>query len=146
MHAGEEGVAPGSAALLGVIVHEDRTFVSDAIDVGRLTDHQAAVIDARLHDADVVAHDEQDVGLLFLLRGRRQARRRYRGDRGQQTEPDVFGYPHAWLPRSAARDGPAAYARLLLSMPHARWHRNRTVGVMKLGIIGRGYRKRRRGD
>ena len=72
MHAGEEGVAPGGAALLGVIVHEDRTFVADAIDVGRFPDHQAAVIDARLHDADVVAHDEEDVGLLLLLRGRRQ--------------------------------------------------------------------------
>ena len=27
-------------------------------------DHQAAVIDARLHDADVVTHDEEDVGFL----------------------------------------------------------------------------------
>jgi hypothetical protein len=33
------------------------------------------MVDARLHDADVVAHDEQDVGLLRLLRrGRRQTR------------------------------------------------------------------------
>ena len=44
------------------------------------------------------------------------ARRRYRGDRGQQTEPDVFGYPHAWLPRSAARDGPAACAHLAIAV------------------------------
>ena len=27
MHAGEEGVAPGRAALLGVVVHEDRAFL-----------------------------------------------------------------------------------------------------------------------
>ena len=71
IHAGEEGIAPRRAALLGVIVHEDRTFVADAIDVGRFADHQAAVVDARLHPADVVAHDEEDVGLLLLLSLRR---------------------------------------------------------------------------
>ena len=27
------------------------------------------MVDARLHPADVVAHDEEDVGLLRLLRG-----------------------------------------------------------------------------
>ena len=43
---------------------------ADAVDVGRLTDHQAAVIDARLHPADVVAHDEEDVGFLCLLPSR----------------------------------------------------------------------------
>src|SRR3954447_25626181 len=63
MHAGEEGVAPGGAALLGIICHEERTFVPDAIDVRSLSDHQTAMIDARLHDADVVAHDEENVGL-----------------------------------------------------------------------------------
>ena len=74
MHAGEEGVAPGGAALLGVVVHEDRALVADAVDVRRLPDHQAAVVDARLHPADVVAHDEQDVG--FLLRRRRTCHQR----------------------------------------------------------------------
>jgi hypothetical protein len=28
-------------------------------------DHQATVVDARLHPPDVVAHDEEDVGLLI---------------------------------------------------------------------------------
>ena len=73
MHAGEEGVAPGRAALLGVIGHEDRAFIADAVDIGRFADHQAAMVDARLHPADVVAHDEHDVGLL---------RRRCRDGRG----------------------------------------------------------------
>jgi len=67
IHAGEEGVAPRRAALLGVVMHEDRAFVPDAVDVGRLAHHQAAVVDARLHPADVIAHDEQDVRLLLLL-------------------------------------------------------------------------------
>ena len=74
VHAGEEGVAPGRAALLGVVRLEERAFVRDAIDVGCFADHQAAVIEARLHPADVVAHDEQDVGFLVLrLRSMRRA-------------------------------------------------------------------------
>src|SRR5262249_31487182 len=103
MHAGEERIAAGGAALLGIIVHEDRAFVADAVDVRRLTDHQAAVVDAWLHPADVVAHDEQDVGLLLLLR----RRRRGCGDRGrdhrERTEPEALGDAHGlspslWLP------------------------------------------------
>ena len=43
MHAGEEGVAPGGAALLGVIRHEDRAFIADAIDVRGFTDHIAFI-------------------------------------------------------------------------------------------------------
>ena len=69
MHAGEEGIAPGRAALLGIVGHEDRAFIADAVDVGRFPDHQAAMVDARLHPADVVAHDEEDVGLLLLREG-----------------------------------------------------------------------------
>ena len=57
---------------MAYVVHEDRAFVADAVDVGGFPDHQAAMVDARLHPADVVAHDEEDVGLLLLLRGRRQ--------------------------------------------------------------------------
>ena len=34
MHAGEERIAPGRAALLGVVVGELRTFIADAIGVG----------------------------------------------------------------------------------------------------------------
>src|SRR5262249_55594253 len=59
MHAGEKGVTPGGAAFLCVVSHEDRTFIPDAIDIRRLTYHKTAVVDARLHPADVVAHDEE---------------------------------------------------------------------------------------
>src|SRR5437660_2144429 len=45
MHAGEESVPPGGAALLGVVVREERALLADTVDVWRLTDHQAAVID-----------------------------------------------------------------------------------------------------
>ena len=67
LHAGDEGRPPRRAALLGVIVREHRAFVADAIDVGRFADHQTTVVDARLHPADIVAHDEEDIGLLLLL-------------------------------------------------------------------------------
>src|SRR5215510_1305834 len=69
VHAGEEGISPRRAALLGIVVGELRAFLPDAVDVRRFPDHQALMIDARLHPADVVAHDEEDVGLLLLLRG-----------------------------------------------------------------------------
>ncbi len=64
----KKAVAPGRAALLGVVVGELRAFLADLVDVGRLADHQALVVDARLHPADIIAHDEEDVGLLWLLR------------------------------------------------------------------------------
>ena len=64
VHAGEEGVAPGRAALLGVVVHELGALLSDAVDVGRFADHQPLMVDARLHPADVVAHDEENVWFL----------------------------------------------------------------------------------
>jgi hypothetical protein len=40
--------------------------LADAVDVGGFTDHQTAMIDVRLHPTDIVAHDEEDVGLLLL--------------------------------------------------------------------------------
>ena len=61
---------PDVQLCIGDIVHEDCRLAPDPVDVGRLTDHQAAVVDARLHPADVIAHDEEDVGFLRLLPSR----------------------------------------------------------------------------
>ena len=68
LHAGDEGSTPSRAALLGIVGHELCAFMADAIDVGRFSDRQALVINARLHPADVVSHDEKDVGLLLRRR------------------------------------------------------------------------------
>ena len=65
MHAGEEGVTTRRAALLGVVLGKHRPFLADLVDVRRLADHQAAMIDARLHPSDIVAHDEEDVRFLL---------------------------------------------------------------------------------
>src|SRR5678809_963065 len=88
MHSSEKGIASGRATLLGIIVGELRAFPPDAVDVWRFPDHQALMIDARLHPADVIPHDEEDVGLLLLLRDR--VRRCCHGSkRRQQTDQDI---------------------------------------------------------
>ncbi|MCY1239475.1 hypothetical protein D9M72_522700 [compost metagenome] len=61
--AGDEGGAPGGAALLAIPIGEESTLIADAVDVGRAIAHHAAVIDARIEPADIVAHDHQDVRL-----------------------------------------------------------------------------------
>jgi hypothetical protein len=48
----------------GNVVHEDRALIPDAVDVGRFADHQTAMVDTGLHPADIVPHDEEDIGLL----------------------------------------------------------------------------------
>ena len=63
----KKALRPEVQLCIGDIVHEDRAFLADAIDVRRFADHQTAMVDAGLHPADVVAHDEEDVGLLRLL-------------------------------------------------------------------------------
>src|SRR5215467_11466228 len=97
-HAREEGIASGSATLHGDKVHENCTFITDAVDVRCFTDHQAAVVDARLHPADIIAHDEEDVGLLLLLRSRWYAHRCYQSDQRERAEPGVSGDVHDLLP------------------------------------------------
>ena len=54
VHAGEEGVAPGRAALLGVVVHEPGALICDAIKVGRFAQPHTLLVAAQLHPADVV--------------------------------------------------------------------------------------------
>ena len=109
IHAGEEGIAPGGAALHGEVVHELGTLTPDAVDVGCFAKPKAFMVDAGLHPADVVAHDEEDVGLLLLLRGYWRARHHHGSKRCQQTEPDVSDHAHALFSSLAARNGPTAW-------------------------------------
>ncbi len=67
---GEESRAPGGTALLTVVVGEHRTFVGDAIDVRRRVADHAAAIGTHVEDADIVAENDQDVGLLGCPTGR----------------------------------------------------------------------------
>ena len=61
--AGDEGGASGGATLLAVPVGEDRALLADAVDIGRAVAHNSHVVGADVVPADIVAHDEQDVGL-----------------------------------------------------------------------------------
>src|SRR6516225_7461185 len=56
--------------------------------------HQPAMVDARLHPADVITHDEEDVGLLLLLRGSLRRRRHHGGEHRQHTEVDSSDQMH----------------------------------------------------
>ena len=63
----------GGATLPSGFTDSIAAFIADAIDVRRFADHQPAVIDARLHPSDVIAHDEENVGFLPPLGGGRNA-------------------------------------------------------------------------
>ena len=60
---GDEGRAAGGAGLLAVAVGEQHAFLGDAVDVGRLVAHQAVRVATEVRHADVVAPDDEDVGL-----------------------------------------------------------------------------------
>ena len=73
--AGDEVGAARRAARLGVVVGEQHALGGDLVEVRRPARHHAAVVGADVPHADVVAHDEDDVGLR-LRGGRRPARPR----------------------------------------------------------------------
>jgi len=60
---GDEGCAPGGAALLSVIVSESSALVANAVNVGRPVAHLAAIVVADVPPADVVAPENEDVRL-----------------------------------------------------------------------------------
>ena len=59
--------ASRSAGGLGVVIHEDHPFLADAVDVRRAAAHHAAMVGTDIPDADVVAPNDQDVGLARFL-------------------------------------------------------------------------------
>ena len=81
-HAGPDRQLPGDevratrrATRLSIVVREQHAFFGDLVEVRRCACHQAAVVGADIPHADVVAHDHDDVGFLWLLRGRRRTHR-----------------------------------------------------------------------
>ena len=95
MLAGQERGATCRARLLAVVVQELDALAADAVDVGRLVAHQAVRIGADVRNADIVAEDDEDVGLASrwgcLLRLCRrwksrsgQSRRHHQGTAAQQ--------------------------------------------------------------
>ena len=66
--AQDERCPSGGTALLPVGIGEYRSFLGDSINIWRAIPHQAHCVGANLRNADVVAEDDKDVGLLSLLR------------------------------------------------------------------------------
>jgi hypothetical protein len=99
VHASDEGIAAGGAALHGVVFHVLSALVPDAVDVGRFPGPQAFMVDARLHPADVVAHDEEDVGFCR----RRLGLRLHRADQPRH-DGDKPGDHTAEYPREGSVD------------------------------------------
>jgi hypothetical protein len=64
---GDERRTPRRAALLPIPVCEARTFLRNAVDIGRVLPHYTLMIGTRVEPADVVAHDDEDVGFLLRL-------------------------------------------------------------------------------
>ena len=71
--AGDEGRPARRAARLGVVIGEQHALVGELVEVRRPPGHHAAVVGADVPDADVVAHDDDDVrfGLILCLYQRR---------------------------------------------------------------------------
>ena len=65
--AHDECRAAGGAARLAVVVGEQHAVARDAVDVGRVS-HQAVGVGTHVPDADVVAPDDEDVGLPGVTR------------------------------------------------------------------------------
>lgn len=63
----DERRATCRAALLGVGVSEESAFLGYAVDVRRFVAHQAEVIGTDIVNADVIASDDEDVGLFRSL-------------------------------------------------------------------------------
>src|SRR5215472_14936050 len=86
--AGNERRPASGAGLLTIIVGEDRPFIGDAVDVGRAVAHLAAVVGTNVPVADIIAHDDEDIGLLLLCgRRRRTLKDRKRRDNHRQQLP-----------------------------------------------------------
>src|SRR6185436_11144511 len=84
------------AARFGIIVCEPHAFGGQLVEVRRLPGHDALVIGADVEPADIVAHDDKDVGsaLLLLLGGDWRARYQNREERSDHTDPQLSADSH----------------------------------------------------
>ena len=57
---------PAVQRLFPIVLKETNSFFADAVDVRRFVAHDATAIGADVSEADVIAPDDEDVGLLSL--------------------------------------------------------------------------------
>jgi hypothetical protein len=63
---GEKGCTSRGAALLAVIMEKPQALFREAIDVRGLVAHETAAVATEIGDADVIAEDDENVGLAAL--------------------------------------------------------------------------------
>src|SRR5262245_38255588 len=64
--AADESGATGSARLLAVVVGKGDAFLPEPVDIRRLVAHHASAVKADVPESNVVAPNDEDVGLLTL--------------------------------------------------------------------------------
>ncbi len=69
----------GRAARLSIIVGEPHTFGRHLVKVWRANSHHPLSVNTDISPADIITHDEYDIGLL-LLRACRRTRDHHHGD------------------------------------------------------------------
>src|SRR5262249_30657256 len=97
---GDKVGATSRAAGFGIVVGEHHALGRQLIEVWGLSRHHSAVVSADVEPADIVAHDDEDVGssLLLLLRRGWQAYYRYSGQQCQQAGPESSSSCHRECP------------------------------------------------
>src|SRR5262249_7605688 len=63
----DEGRPPGGTRLLPIVVGEERSFPCDAVNIRRSSTHHASVIGTDVPDANVIGHDDEDIGFFLFL-------------------------------------------------------------------------------
>ena len=89
--AGDERSASGRAGLLAIPVGEQRAFLRESVNVGRLVAHHATMITTRVIPPDVITPEDEDVGLLVgCLRECRYKREHGGKDSGRYSFHDCL--------------------------------------------------------
>src|SRR6185312_2440506 len=93
----------GGATLLAVIVGERHAFVGDAVDVRRPVAHHAPAEVADVPGADVIAPEDQEIGLLgchlFVFSLRSVELAGYAPEDASESKVRHAGVDHLRLPR-----------------------------------------------
>src|SRR5206468_8280563 len=77
---------------LGVVVGEQHPFLGDLVEVRRPAGHHAAMVGADVPHADVIAHDEDDVGFVGVCRLRCRC-----DERNEQSDGPLSKYVWFWF-------------------------------------------------
>src|SRR5207249_1004454 len=90
--AHDEVRATSRATRLGVIVGEQHPFLGDLVEVRCPASHHPTVVGADIPDADIIAHDEDDVWFVAVCRLRCRC-----DERNEQSDGPLSKYVWFWF-------------------------------------------------